>query len=417
MAVVTDSVPTPPAPTAGGGTAFWLRTVAGWHLVFWVVLAAAAASSLLLDASAVRRATYLGLLGLLGFAYAFLGQPAMRSRDRRQSHVYRIVLVVVLGLVAAYFPTMLLLLYVAYPQIWFLSERALEGIIFTVLLTASVTFGFVAASGWTLAALEDAAPQMVISLGVSLVLGLWITKVVQQSEDRAELIAELEAARDELAAAHHASGVVAERERMAREIHDTLAQGFTSIVMLAETASAQIAQDRPDLAAGGLELVAHTARDNLAEARALVAAFSPVALHEGSLPDAVRRLAARFTSETGVLVGVRFEPDETSVDALHAGQQVVLLRAAQEALTNVRKHAAARRVSVVISATDGEDATIEVGDDGAGFEPSVVPQTGFGLTGMRGRVEAAGGTVLVSSAPGNGTRVEVRVPATAGPSL
>ena len=113
---------------------------------------------------------------------------------------------------------------------------------------------------------------------------------------------------------------------------------------------------------------------------------------------------------------MRFQPDEQAVAALHASQQDVLLRAAQEALTNVRKHASASRVSVTISADPEQAASIEVGDDGSGFEPAVT-RSGFGLAGMRGRVEEAGGTVQVDSAPGHGTRVEVQLPFQAAAAL
>lgn len=410
-AEVACDVRTEPGGTAG--TPIWLRTVAGWHIAFWAVLAAATVAVLVDDLSAGRRWTYAGLLAVLGAAYVLWGQPAASSRSRARSHAYRIVLVVVLGAVAATYPGGLLLLYVAFPQVWFLSEGVREGALFSALLSVSVTLGVITSGGWSWATLAGAAPWLIVSLGVSLALGLWISKVVDQSEERARLITELQTTRDRLAAAHHASGVVAERERMAREIHDTLAQGFTSVIMLAETASTHLARDRPDLAADQLELIESTARDNLAEARALVAAFSPVALAAGTLPEAVRRLAARFSVETGVVAVVHLQPDDDSVARLHAGQQVVLLRAAQEALTNVRRHAAARRVNVVLRVAPDGTSVIEVSDDGVGFQPSAVPATGFGLAGMRHRVEQAGGTVSVRSEPGNGTDVHVLLPAPA----
>ena len=231
---------------------------------------------------------------------------------------------------------------------------------------------------------------MTVSLGFSLLLGLWIYRIIEQSESRASLIASLEAARAELAAAHHAQGVAAERERIAREIHDTLAQGFTSIVMLAQASPVQPA------------LIEQVARDNLAEARALVAAFSP--LDSSTLTEALDRLTTRFRDETGLAV----EVDLSGSPALSRDREVVLLRVVQEALTNVRRHARASSVTVRLQA-DPAGARVEVVDDGVGFGPD--RREGYGLAGIRGRVDEAGGSVDVASAPGRGTHLTVRVPA------
>src|SRR5699024_269426 len=119
-----------------------------------------------------------------------------------------------------------------------------------------------------------------------------------------------------LAEAHHASGVLAERERLAGEIHDTLAQGFTSIVMVAQTAQAELRRGRDDAAAERLASIEATARDNLEEARALVAAFAPAALSQGTLVDALERITERFAAETGVALSARFEPSREAVAAL-----------------------------------------------------------------------------------------------------
>jgi signal transduction histidine kinase len=247
------------------------------------------------------------------------------------------------------------------------------------------------------------APDMFVSLLFSLLLGLWISRIIRQSRDRADLIAQLEATRSELAAAHHAQGVMAERERVAREIHDTLAQGFTSIVMLSQVAADDVDRD-PAAARGRLETIEAVARENLAEARGLVAAFSPVDLVGATLPDAVGRLAERFGAETGLAVDVDTVGDFSGIGR---EQEVVVLRVAQEALTNVRRHAQAREVAVRLVA-DESRVRVEVRDDGVGFAPAAGP--GFGLAGMRGRVREVGGDLDVASAPGRGTRVTVRVP-------
>jgi signal transduction histidine kinase len=254
----------------------------------------------------------------------------------------------------------------------------------------------------------DIAGQMTIALVFAIVLGLWITQVAEQSEERAELLDRLREAQAALADQNHAAGVAAERERFAQEIHDTLAQGFTSVVMLAQTAAADLDRGDPDAARQRVELVERTARDNLAEARALVAAFTPVALDGATLGQALARLADRFHAETGVTVDLRVADPAGPLPALPREVEVVLLRAAQESLANVRRHAHASRVLLRLDGRDGT-AELEVLDDGQGLAPGTTE--GIGLRGMRERVAAEGGDVVVAAEPGGGTRVRVRVPA------
>jgi signal transduction histidine kinase len=242
-------------------------------------------------------------------------------------------------------------------------------------------------------------------------MGVWITKVLEQSRHRATLIRELEASRAEVAELHHAQGMAAERERLAREVHDTLAQGYTSIVVLAQTAAAALPGDPPS-AAERLALIEEVARENLAEARAMVAAFAPVALDSATLVEALQRLVDRFGRETGLATRLDTAALGDGGVELSRGEEVVLLRGAQEALANVRRHASATAVVLRVGRVDvGEAAqvSVHVEDDGVGFDPSSAP--GVGLAGLRDRAEEVGGTVDVVSAPGEGTRVTVRVPA------
>jgi signal transduction histidine kinase len=241
-----------------------------------------------------------------------------------------------------------------------------------------------------------------ISLGFSLMFGIWISGIIAQSAQRAGLIDELERTRAALAAERHDAGVLAERTRLAAEIHDTLAQGFTSILMLARAAGATVARD-PDAAREQLGLIERTATENLAEARSLVAALAPAALDGTSLPEALRRLAARHEQETGVPVEATVDGDPVACP----DRDVVVLRAAQEALANVRKHAGASAVRVGLAYGNG--VVLTVSDDGRGFDPSAAGG-GFGLPGMRRRAKDSGGNVTVDSAPGAGTTIRVVLP-------
>jgi signal transduction histidine kinase len=242
-------------------------------------------------------------------------------------------------------------------------------------------------------------------------MGIWVSRVLEQSRQRAVLIRELERTRAELAELHHAQGMAAERERLAREVHDTLAQGYTSIVVLAQTAAAALPPDA-DGVAERLAMIEEVARENLAEARAMVAAFSPVALDSATLVEALERLVERFGRETGLATRLDTAALGDGGADLTRSEEVVLLRGAQEALANVRRHAAATAVVLRVSRVGtGESAqvSVHVEDDGVGFDPASA--RGVGLAGLRDRAEEVGGAVDVVSAPGEGTRVTVRVPA------
>lgn len=230
--------------------------------------------------------------------------------------------------------------------------------------------------------------------------GWWIQRIIKQSRERADLIAQLAATRAELAESERQEGMLAERQRLAMEIHDTLAQGFTSILMLLEAAeSAPPAQARVHQ-----ERAARVARENLAEARALVSAQPPTELVGSSLPDALRRLVGRLGEETCVAASWELTGEARG---LHAGTEVIVLRCAQEALTNVRRHAAAARAVLRLRyLPDG--VRLEVADDGTGFDPTA--GAGFGLAGMRERVTQVGGHLAIRSTPGSGTVLTVELP-------
>lgn len=239
----------------------------------------------------------------------------------------------------------------------------------------------------------------VVTLVFSVAVGSWIIRIIEQSRERAELIAELDVSRHEISRLSAAHGALAERERLTREIHDTLAQGFTSLLMLVQAVEAEVDHDLPR-ARRHLTLMAETARQNLAEARALVAGGAPADLDGASLPDALRRLVARHDATVDVTGPVR---------ALPAGPEVVALRSCQEALANARKHAGSSAAVAVVLAYTEDSLAVSVRDDGHGFDPAA-PADGYGLAGLRARAAEVGGTAQVRSAPGDGTTVTVRLP-------
>ena len=206
--------------------------------------------------------------------------------------------------------------------------------------------------------------------------------------------------------------VLEERNRMAQELHDTLAQGFTGIVLQLEAAE-QVLAEQPEEALTHLTRARSLARASLAEARWSVWNLRPPSLENG-LPDAIQQALVVCTADnrvTGHFV-VDGEPYEIPVEA-----QKALLRIAQESFTNLRKHAQASNVwATLVYAPD--EVTITVRDDGVGFDPTTRPPSraqggGMGLSGMRERAQKVRASFTLQTAPGQGTIIEVRLPVSA----
>jgi len=279
-------------------------------------------------------------------------------------------------------------------------RRAIAAAVVLNLVPLAVTL----ARGQNGTGIAAAIAVAVLGTAFCVVFGSWVIKIINQSSGRADLIAQLEQTRAELAEANREAGRLAERARLAAEIHDTIAQGFTSIVMLVQAAEAVLGRDEERTRAQ-LDLIGTTARENLAEARALVAGLGPAPLARASLAGALARQADRAGAESGLTAtfAVRGTPRPLAVRA-----EVVLLRIGQEALANVRKHAAAGTATVELYYRE-DGVRLEVSDDGAGFDQAAASD-GFGLRGMRARLAEIGGALTVRTAPGRGTTITAEVP-------
>ncbi|GAA2641898.1 MULTISPECIES: sensor histidine kinase [Streptomyces] len=248
-------------------------------------------------------------------------------------------------------------------------------------------------------------PTSLLGIALSVMLGLWITRVTRQSRGRAALIEELHRNREKVARLSRKAGVSAERERLAREIHDTLAQGLTSIISLVQAAETDFTAD-PQLARSHLALAGRVARESLAEAREFVTELTPPALQESSLVQATRRQAEGLTAQTGMRAHVTVEGDERE---LPMAVSVVLLRSLQEAIANIRKHAGEARTAEIRLVYRRDTVRLLVRDDGPGFTVTG-DQRGNGLRGMQTRAHEISGVATVVSSPGQGTTIEVTVP-------
>jgi signal transduction histidine kinase len=264
---------------------------------------------------------------------------------------------------------------------------------------------------WSALAGDEAWEDVGLSLLINVTMlafafwfGSWFERIVEQSYERYSLIEQLQHSREEATRLSEQAGAMAERERLAREMHDTLAQGFTSIITLTQAVESEMDTD-PDTARRHLVLMRETAAENLAEARAMVAARQAVGVEGGDLNAALNRICERLGRELDIEVTptVTGTPEELPNDL-----QVCLLRTAQEALANVRKHADADRSRVCLAYTD-VGVSLSVTDNGRGFDTSL-PGHGNGLANMRHRAESFGGTLDLESVPGQGTTVRLTIP-------
>lgn len=235
-------------------------------------------------------------------------------------------------------------------------------------------------------------------------------KATAQHERRKQMVVRLEAALEENAGLHaqlltHAreSGMLDERQRMAGEIHDSLAQGLTGIIT--QVQAAQRVWHSPARAREHLDRALALARESLAEARRSVQALRPRQLEQAHLPEALGDLARRWADDTDM--AMRFDVTGDRV-ALSPAIEVVLFRIAQEALHNVARHARASQVGLTLSYVT-DMVLLDVRDDGRGMNGSAAK--GFGLTSMTQRARSVGGAMEIESTPGEGTAISVRVPA------
>ncbi|WP_309969056.1 sensor histidine kinase [Arthrobacter oryzae] len=260
----------------------------------------------------------------------------------------------------------------------------------------------------------------VFGAAFAVVTGLAYRALYLEAESQRRAAAELRRTRGELARSQHDAGTLTERARLAREIHDTLAQGFSSIVLMGRSAEKALDDGDSATARERLRTVQETASANLAEARNFVRGLQSPALEQMSLAGSLRRLCEKTEAEAaarGAGLHCRFDLEGDPVE-LSNPYSTTLLRAAQASLANVWVHAKASTAVVTLSFM-GTEVALDIYDDGVGFRPDAAaagdnPQrkdgSGYGLRSLRERVAALAGTLAVESGPGEGTVVAIRLP-------
>ncbi len=301
--------------------------------------------------------------------------------------------------------------WVAFPlyflQLHLLSRRTGPAAVAATAVAAVVGF---AAHQPTFSPAMAIGPALGAAVAVAVVWGY--QALYRESEHRRRLIEELTATRADLAAAQHTAGVLAERDRLAREIHDTLAQGLSSIQLLLRAAERALPQ-APQNATRHVAQARQAAVDNLAEARRFVAALTPPTLEGTTLADALERLCTTTSARHRLTARFRLTGTPAPLATAH---EVALLRIAQSALANTVRHAEATTADVTLGYL-GDHVALDIVDDGRGFDPSHLPTPdpetgGFGLAAMRTRAQALGGTLIIDSTPGHGTALSAQLPLT-----
>ncbi|MEV4253178.1 sensor histidine kinase, partial [Spirillospora sp. NPDC049652] len=339
-----------------------------WNTVLWAFLGLAPEVVAAHDDPAGTRAWSSGVPIALGLAYA----AARRFPGRSPWFFW--VLAAGIGAVAYLRDGAATLFIASLPMFWLHARTVRDPVWLSTLAVAAALTGDLLRGG----DLQGNAVVTVVGYGAGTVLALTVQRLLDRADRRAELLgAELADTRSALAEAHRKEGAAAERERMAREIHDTLAQGFASIVVLAEAARPDV-RSAPDDASKQLATIERIARENLAEARVLVGSSPHETIASGSVTATLRRTLDRFAEDTGL--AVHAELDEVDGDQT---TRIALLRCTQESLANVRKHADASTVGVVLT-RHPDRVELEVTDDGRGF--AVEDARGFGIAGMRRRL-------------------------------
>ncbi|MFW6693620.1 sensor histidine kinase [Streptomyces sp. MAR4 CNX-425] len=401
-------------PRPRRGDPLWIWMLHGWDVFAWAIIGLLALTTVLGDVPAGDRYGSLALVAALA-----LGYGVVRSRPGnpvRLAYGYLVLLVLVLGWLSWLRDGFGVLYTVTLTHFVIFVDSLRSAVVYSGLGAVAITLGGTLREGWSLDSLGTNATSSVAVYAVSVVIALLTPRALAVRDERARLRSRLADAEERLAEAQKRQGAAEERERIAREIHDTLAQGFASIVVLAEAARAGLAAE-PGKSAQQLRSIERTARENLAEARVLVGAAPRDGVAAGSVAATLRRTLDRFAEDTGLVVDAEL-PD---VDC-DQPTRIALLRCTQESLANVRKHAEASTVGVVLAA-GAAGIELEITDDGKGFVPGAAARDagaaagdggdggGFGLDGMRRRLAEFGGELTVTSSPGDGTRILVTVPA------
>lgn len=378
-----------PTTYSSTGTTRWLAF--GLHGVFLVLVAI----------SVLRSATLPALVAGVAIAGWYLVGVVIRSRRTMLLGALWISVLTVLWVVAS-FAVSADFVWLAFPLFFlYLFLLPLPAGLIAVVVVTGAAIGALAGDGM-LEVGEVVGP--IVGAVVAVISAVSYRSLSEEHQRTQQLLVALEATRGLLAEADRERGALDERRRVARDVHDTIAQGLSSIILLARAAELS-----PDDESDRVSQIAEIAQANLNDARRIVSALSPPELDADPLPDAILTVVKRVDNTTAVNTWFVCVGEHAR---LPLDQEVALLRVTQGALANVAAHSGAGRAEVVLT-YESDSTTLVIADDGVGFDGSNASQTsdsGFGVSVMEDRVEAVGGTLAIDTTRGNGTIVTAKIP-------
>ncbi|HZK31657.1 MAG TPA: sensor histidine kinase [Corynebacterium sp.] len=383
----------------------------GIHLLTLMLLAVTVASSFTLEF--LDAALNLLLVAIFAVFY-FVGFDSLAkwSEVWRQMWVVAMTGVWILNMLVS--PVAIYLIF----SLYFVLLRAMDDLRggLSVIFVTAIAIVLQTPNGVTLGSVMGPTVASAVTLAMH-----YAVRILQRlTREREQAVQALVRTRNQLAESERSAGVVQERQRLAHEIHDTVAQGLSSIQMLLHVAERDLRQPEPaaehiESALERIELARSAAADNLAEARAMIAALQPASLAQTSLSGAIERMVDSFArvGEINIDVDVEGETGEGGPQ-LPMKVEAALLRIAQGAVGNVVKHAGATRCRVTVTYLSDE-VRLDVVDNGCGFDVEAVESRPaglghVGLSAMRLRAQELGGELVVESAPGGPTAVSAAIP-------
>ena len=391
-AAAAPDAPALPGPGRGG-----LGSIeAAVHVGFAVLLVASGIRYVMRHSPADN----LVVLGLAGTACLLYAVVAILSAQDRRGAPWVVALVAVWTVLVVAAPSFAWCSF----ALFFLSRSALRGAA-SYLLAGAISLG-TAAGLFRLSNGTDLA-MLLGPLAVSVMVTLIYDRIQHDADEQRRLHAEVSLAQNRLTASERRAGAIEERERVSREIHDTVTQGLASGLLLLEAAE----RAWPGLAArDDIRQATRLLRANLSETRSLVHELASPGIDATPLPEALLLAARQYVPAASLLV--TGQPRHVPAEVRHA-----LLRVVQSATANIALHAAAGTAAVTVGFLP-DAVTLDIYDDGVGFDPlaSAPPSNsgGYGLRAMRQRVEQLSGTLSVQSAPGEGTIVAAHLPLQGG---
>ena len=380
----------PAAPAAGSRLG---RIDAAVHLGFAVLIVASAVRYVMRHGPADN----LPVLALAAAACVLYAVIAVLAQRRRPWALWMFVLVAVWAVLVVSAPSFAWCSF----ALFFLCRIAFTGAV--AYAAAGATAAATAAGLFRLSDGTDLA-MLLGPLAVGVLLTLIYDRIEHDAAEQRRLHREVSLAQGQLAASERRAGTIAERERVSREIHDTVTQGLASSLLLLEAAN----RAWPEPASRrDLRQASELLRRNLSDTRSLVHELASPGLDASPLPDALRQAALQYVPNARLLV--TGDPRPVAAEVRHA-----LLRVVQSAAANIKLHASASTATITLGFLP-DAVTLDIYDDGTGFDPAAVAPPsdtgGYGLRAMRQRVEQLGGAFSVESAPGEGTVVAAQLPA------